>query len=60
MVFDEKFVFFHFPGLENLKNGDNLKSPKSALLGFAMQQEQWREINFPSEKDDWKKLRKVM
>ena len=32
-------AFFHFPGPYNLKNGDNSKSPKNELLGFAMQQE---------------------
>ena len=39
MVFDEKLLFFHFPGPDNLKNGDNSKSPKNELLGFTMQQE---------------------
>ena len=45
MVFDEKllcFSIFHFPGPDNLKNGDNSKSPKNELLGFAMQQVQWQ------------------
>ena len=32
-------VFFHFPGPDNLKNGDNSKSQKNELLDFAMQQE---------------------
>ena len=40
MVLDQKLLlFFHFPGPYNLKNGDNSKSPKNELLGFAMQQE---------------------
>ena len=34
-------MFFHFLGPDNLKNGDNSKSPKNELLGFAMQQEYW-------------------
>ena len=37
-------VFFHFPGPNNLKNGDNTKSPKNELLGFAMQQENESEV----------------
>ena len=32
-------VFFHFPDLDNLKNGDNSKLPKCELLGIAMQQD---------------------
>ena len=39
MVFDQMLLFFHFPGPDNFKNGDNSKSPKNELLGFAMQQE---------------------
>ena len=37
-------MFFHFPGPNNLKNGDNTKSPKNELLGFAMQQENESEV----------------
>ena len=39
VVLDEKSVFFHFSGPDNLKNDDNSKSPKNELLGFAMNQE---------------------
>ena len=38
-------MLFHFPDPDNLKNGDNSKSPKNELLAFAMQQEHRREIN---------------
>ena len=34
-------MFFQFPGPDNLKTGDNSKSPKNELLRFAMQQENW-------------------
>ena len=49
MVFDEKLLCFSiFPGPDNLKNGDNSKSPKNELQGFAMQQENGYIYDFSS------------
>ena len=45
-------MFFHFPGPDKLKNGDNSKSPKNKLLGFAMQQEQGLVNTGPNIEDE--------
>ena len=48
MVFDENLLCFHFPGPDNLNNGDNSKQPKNELLGFAMQQEIYHNLYLKS------------